>query len=72
MIRAAGTKSGVRVFESHIGNKDNFFYDWPQRRVIQHRLNGLVKPLTEIHLLKGCDIGGGGGASRSYDPFGDD
>ena len=26
----------------------------------------------DIYPLKGCDIGGGGGGSQSYDTFGDD
>ena len=57
MVRAAGSKSGGRGFESHIGHDGDFSTAGPQPNVSSTQAQW-VGQATEIHPLKGCDIGG--------------
>ena len=69
VVRAAGTRSGGRGFESHIGHDGDFSVTGPQPRVSSTQAQWVGQATDRDSSTKRMRHWG---ASRSYDPSGDD
>ena len=62
VVRASGTKSGGRGFESHIGHDGDFFCNRPQPRVSSAQAQWIGLATDRDSSTYGCDFGGRLGA----------